>query len=345
MNVQSIVRLPAEWEQQSAVQLTWPHADSDWGPTLDRVEPCFDAIATAISKHQVALIACADVEHVSARLQRAGARMDRVRLYRVGSNDTWARDHGPITVFHNGQPVLLDFLFNGWGGKFPAELDDKISLALFGQGAFGEIRFDSVPVVLEGGSIESDGDGCILTTTSCLLNPNRNGDTSEPEAEFLLREHLGAQAVLWLHHGHLAGDDTDGHIDTLARFCDPKTIAYVACSSRRDEHYRPLKEMERELQSFRTANGQPYKLVPLPWPKACYDADKHRLPATYANFLVLNGAVLAPTYNDPADGHALEIISTCFPGREVIGIDCRALIEQHGSLHCVTMQIPSGVHV
>lgn len=340
-----IVRLPAEWEPQAAVQLTWPHANSDWGPTLQDIEPCFDAIATAISRFEVVLIACANVKHVKRRLERAGAVMENVRVYKAATNDTWARDHGPITVERNGELALLDFGFNGWGGKYPAELDDALTTALFAQKAFGEIMLESIPVVLEGGSIESDGQGTILTTTSCLLNPNRNGETTEPEAEFILRDHLGAHRVLWLKHGRLDGDDTDGHVDTLARFCDPKTIAYVACPHKRDSHYKELIAMERELREMLDDDGEPYTLVPLPWPKPCYDDDKNRLPATYANFLIINGAVLVPAYGDPADAGALDIIGGCFPGRETVGIDCRPLIVQHGSLHCATMQIPAGVNV
>ena len=340
-----MVRLPAEWEPQAAVQLTWPHADSDWGPTLHEVEPCFDAIATAISRFETVIIACANADAVRSRLQRAGANMDRVRLYQAPTNDTWARDHGPITVERGSAPALLDFGFNGWGGKYASDLDDALTTALFAQQAFGAIALESAPVVLEGGSIESDGQGSILTTTSCLLNPNRNGPTSESEVEFVLREHLGAKRVLWLEHGHIEGDDTDGHIDTLARFCDGNTIAYVACTTRRDAHYKPLKRMEDELRAMRTADGQPYTLAPLPWPKACYDDDGNRLPATYANFLIVNGAVLVPTYDDAADAKALKTIGKLFPGREVVGIDCRPLIVQHGSLHCVTMQIPAGVQV
>lgn len=345
MSERGIVRLPAEWEPQSAVQLTWPHEKSDWGPTLSIVEPCFDAITVAISRYQPVLIACDEPDRVTRRLESAGADMSRVRAYHVDSNDVWARDHGPITVERGGKLVLLDFTFNGWGKKYPAELDDAVTLSLFAQKAFGDIGMETLPVVLEGGSIECDGQGTILTTASCLLNPNRNGEISESQAEFVLREHLGAQRVLWLHHGHLEGDDTDGHVDTLARFCDVDTIAYVSCANKRDRHYRSLKEMEAELREMHTNAGTPYRLVPLPWPKACYDSQGQRLPATYANFLIINGAVLVPTYKDPADARALAALRGCFPGREVIGIDCRPLIAQHGSLHCVTMQIPAGVKV
>jgi len=340
-----MTRLPAEWEPQSAVQLTWPHENTDWSPLLAEVEPVFDAIAVAIAKRETVLIACEDPEYITDRLTRAGADPARVRAYRVPSNDTWARDHGPITVLRNGQPLLLDFSFNGWGGKYDADLDDAITLNLFSQKAFGEIAMETLPVVLEGGSIESDGEGTILTTASCLLNQNRNGTTSEAEVEFVLREHLGMDHVLWLHHGQLAGDDTDGHVDTIARFCDSKTIAYVSCTDKRDKHYEPLKKMEAELQSLRNKNDEPYRLVPLPWPKACYDPDKKRLPATYANFLVVNGAVLMPVYGDKADEKAQSTLQSCFPEREIVPIDCATIIRQGGSLHCLTMQIPAGVHI
>ncbi|MDZ4860278.1 MAG: agmatine deiminase family protein [Candidatus Hydrogenedentes bacterium] len=345
MTPHGITRFPAEWEPQSAVQLTWPHEDTDWKQSLADVESCFDVITAAISRYEPILIACADPAYVVDRVTRAGADPDRIRAYRVATNDTWARDHGPITVLRDGQPVLLDFAFNGWGGKFPAEHDDAITLSLFSQKAFGEIGMETLPVVLEGGSIETDGEGTILTTTSCLLNPNRNGSTTEAEAEFVLRENLGAHRVLWLHHGNLIGDDTDGHIDTLARFCDPTTIAYVTCTDKRDKHYHSLKEMEEELRELRMADGEPYRLVPLPWPRACYDPEKKRLPATYANFLIINGAVLVPTYGDKADAKALAAVGSCFPDREIVGIDCRAVIAQGGSLHCLTMQIPAGVQI
>lgn len=340
-----MTRLPAEWEPQAGVMLTWPHGGTDWAGDLERVETCFDAIAAAISQREAVLIACNDPARVTERLARAGANIDRVRAHAVPSNDTWSRDHGPITVLRDGHPLLLDFAFNGWGGKFAAEMDDAITLTLFSKKAFGEISMESVPIVLEGGAIDTDGNGTILTTASCLLNPNRNGDTTESAVEFMLHENLGARRVLWLHHGRLAGDDTDGHIDTLARFCDDKTIAYVACPNRRDSHFAELKAMEEELGEFRTADGEPYRLVPLPWPKAIYDDARKRLPATYANFLIINGAVLVPTYNDKADGKALETLQSCFPDREIVGIDCRCLLNQHGSLHCVTMQIPAGVQL
>lgn len=333
-------RLPAEWEPQSAVQLTFPHADSDWADQLDLVLPCFVDIATAISRFEKVLVVAEQPEALRGLLRNALA--ENLRLVQLPSNDTWARDHGGITIEENGKAVVLDFMFNGWGLKFPADRDNRITRALFDGGCFqAEHRYPGL--VLEGGGIESDGRGTLLTTAECLLSPNRNPHLSKAQLEARLKEWFGLQRILWLEHGYLAGDDTDSHIDTLARFCSPDTIAYVRCDDPADEHYPALKAMEAELRAFRTADGQPYRLVPLPWPDTCLAADGHRLPATYANFLIINGAVLVPTYRMAQDNEALRILASLFPGREIIGLDCRPLIEQHGSLHCVTMQYPEGV--
>ncbi|MBL7774568.1 MAG: agmatine deiminase family protein [Saprospiraceae bacterium] len=330
-------RLPAEWEPQDAVQLTFPHAGTDWADMLDEVLPCFVKIAETVSRFEQVLVVCADKEATRPLLRHAV--QERLHLVELPSNDTWARDHGGIVVEENGRPVLLDFMFTGWGLKFPANLDNQLTRCLFDQGFFkAEHRYPGL--ALEGGGIESDGQGTLLTTAECLLSPNRNPHLNKTETENRLRDLFGLDRVLWLHHGYLAGDDTDSHIDTLARFCSPDTISYVRCTDPADEHFTALKAMERELQNFRTAAGEPYRLVPLPWPEACRAADGHRLPATYANFLIVNGAVLAPTYRLPQDAEALEVLAGLFPDREIIGIDCRPLIEQHGSLHCVTMQYP-----
>jgi agmatine deiminase len=323
--------------------LTWPHEASDWAPVLDEVEPVFTAIATAIARFEQVVIACHDNAvrmRVAGLLRNIGAG---VRLYTAPANDTWARDHGPITVLCQGEATLLDFDFNGWGGKYPCDLDNRITRALHAQGAFGNTPIEHIDLILEGGSIEVDGQGTLLTTERCLLAPTRNPGHTCSRIEKQLAELLGVTRFLWLKHGYLAGDDTDSHIDTLARLCDPDTIAYVTCNDSADEHYTELKAMEAELAAFRTPRGTPYRLVPLPWPQPRLDADGARMPATYANFLILNGAVLVPTYRDPADAMALERLRGCFPGREILGIDCLPLIWQHGSLHCVTMQIPAGV--
>ncbi len=343
MDPESLLRLPAEWEPQAGVQLTWPHANSDWAPILDSVEPCFATLAREIAQRALVVIACVDRDHTRRVLDRAGVQLSNVRLYEAPSNDSWARDHGPITVYAGAQARLCDFTFNGWGGKYPAAFDNALSRTLHAQGAYGNVEMRTIDWVLEGGSIDSDGAGTILTTACCLLAPNRNRRRTRHEIEELLRAELGAQRVLWLEHGYIAGDDTDGHVDTLARFCNETTIAYLASRDERDEHFDVLRLMESELQALRTVRGERYTLVPLPMPAACYDAEGARLPITYANFLILNGAVLAPLYGVPEDKEALSALEACFPKREVIGVDCRSLIVQHGSLHCVTMQFPEGI--
>jgi len=343
----STPRLPAEWEAQSGVMLTWPHDRSDWAPQLARVEPVFIRIACEISHREGVLIVCRDEplrRHVLQRLREGGAQLDGIDCRIVPSNDSWARDHGPITVLDNdGTPHLLDFIFNGWGGKHPAELDNAITGNLARQGIFGNTPCRHIDLVLEGGSIDSDGQGRILTTETCLLSPGRNPQLDKAGIEQALREHLGTEYILWLKHGSLAGDDTDSHIDTLARFCDPHTIAYASCDDPADSHYTELQAMQAELRALRDPDGQPYRLLPLPLPAAQFNAGGERLPATYANFLIINGAVLVPTYDTPQDTVALERLQTAFPGRDIIAIDARPLIEQFGSLHCVTLQLPAGV--
>lgn len=326
--------------------LTWPHPATDWAEMLDEVERVYIDLAGAIAQRERLLVAChnrSHREHVRNLLATANIWEDRHHLVIAPSNDSWSRDHGPITVHDGGKPHLLDFRFTGWGGKYAHDLDDQISRTLVKAGCFGATPCTSVDLILEGGGIESDGAGTLLTTASCLQAASRNSQLSLQQLEARLGELLGVERFLWLHHGHLEGDDTDGHIDTLARFCDPTTIAYVQCSDRKDTHYDALSRMEAELRAFRNSTGKPYRLVPLPWPAPKYDEEGQRLPATYANFLIINAAVLVPTYADAADAVALATLADCFPDREIIGIDCSPLIRQHGSLHCVTMQLPRGV--
>jgi agmatine deiminase len=336
-------RLPAEWEAQDGVLLAWPHEGTDWAYMLDDVRPVFVEIIRHIIRYERVLLTAPDAGHASGFLAAGGVDLSRVIICEMPSNDTWARDFGPVTVNYNNRPVLLDFGFNGWGLKFPASHDNLITGRLKQQGALVP-NLKTIGLILEGGSIESDGLGTILTTSECLLSPNRNPQLDRSEIEQALASLVGARRVLWLEHGWLAGDDTDSHIDTLARICPDNTIVYQACDNPLDEHFQELKLMEAELKNFRTPDGSPYRLLPLPWPKARFDDQAHRLPVTYANFLVINGAVLVPTYDDSEnDGKALACIGRAFPGREVIGINCLPLIEQHGSLHCVTMQLPEGV--
>jgi agmatine deiminase len=337
-------QLPPEWAPQSGVMITWPHPDSDWHPLLEEVEPVYMALARHITRRERLLVNCHDGEYVTSRLRAAGADLARTILREVPSNDTWTRDYGPLTVLERGRPHLLDFTFNGWGGKFAAPLDNQVTRSLHEAGTFNGLPLTRLDLVLEGGSIEVDGCGSLLTTERCLLTPTRNPHLDRTGIERQLCEAFGVSRILWLRHGHLIGDDTDSHIDTLARYCDPHTIAYVACDDPGDAHHHDLKRMEAELRALRDHLGEPYRLVPLPWPAAKHDPeDGRRLAASYANFLIINGAVLAPTYRDAADAEALRRLQQCFPDREVIGIDCLPLIRQNGSLHCITMQLPAGV--
>ena len=341
-NRTSQTRLPAEWEPQDAILLAWPHADSDWQPVLEKINAVYIEVARRITAYQSLLIATPEPETVTECLKQAGIDPANIRIEQVPTNDTWTRDYGPVTVLRGNRPVLLDFGFNGWGLKFAADRDNQVTSRLHTMGVFGQTKKQTLGLILEGGSIESDGAGTILTTSECLLNANRNPQLSQRQVEAALSQHLGANHILWLDHGYLAGDDTDSHIDTLARLCPNDTITYVRCDEPGDEHFTALQQMEQQLQKIRTADDKPYRLVPLPWPKACYD-EGQRLPATYANYLVINGAVLVPTYNDPADRQALQAIAQAYPERDIIGIDCRPIIWQHGSLHCISMQIPKGV--
>lgn len=338
----SSINLPPEWYPQSGVQLTWPHAGTDWAPMLDDINECFVEIAREISQREKLIVVCQNKLEVKQLL--SDCNQDNINFFECDSNDTWARDHAAITIKENGRPVLLDFGFNGWGGKFPAGKDNLITKALYKSRAYNEsVGYQDLNhFILEGGSIESDGQGTLLTTSECLLSKTRNPAYSRTEVEEFLRSSLGVQKVLWLNRGYLSGDDTDSHIDTLARFCNEGTIAYVKCDDDRDEHFSVLKEMESELESFTNFDGKPYNLVPLPMADEVW-FDGERLPATYANFLIINGAVLLPFYGSRKDKIAQNILQSVFPDREVIGINCSSLIKQHGSLHCVTMQYPEGV--
>ncbi|NDV45906.1 agmatine deiminase family protein [Paludibacter sp. 221] len=337
MNNMSVI-LPPEWAEQRFVQLTWPHEDTDWAYMLDEVNTCFTDIARQVSEREDLLIVCRSEKRTRELLKEIN--QSRIKYVELPSNDTWARDHGGITVFKHGKRTVLDFTFNGWGMKFAANFDNMLTRQLLEESIFGEASYENcLDFVLEGGSVESDGEGTLLTTAECLLSDNRNNRSKE-EIKLILKERLGAERILWLHHGYLAGDDTDSHVDTLARFCTPDIIAYVQCTDEDDEHYEELKKMEGELKAFRMSDGKPYNLLPLPMADVVYDEDGERLPATYANFLIMNGAVLLPFYNSEKDEIAREQLQKAFPDREIVGVNCLPLIKQHGSLHCVTMQYP-----
>lgn len=334
---------PPEWYPQSAIQLTWPHPDTDWDYMLEEVTACYVNIAVEILKRQKLIVVCHNAETVKYELKEHKDLYPNLTLVELPTNDTWARDHSGISVINNGKKQVYDFTFNGWGLKFASNYDNQISRGLFKNGIFkSDVELiNKKDFALEGGALESDGKGTLLTTSECLLSANRNSFMSKDEIEKYLKEVFGLNKILWIDYGYLSGDDTDSHIDTLARYCDEHTIVYVKCENKKDEHYEALAKMEEQLKTFTDYQGNPYKLISLPMAKAVYDEDNERLPATYANFLIMNNVVLLPFYNDQErDTEAKEKLEIAFPRREIIGIDCSSLIRQHGSLHCITMQYP-----
>ncbi len=328
-------RLKAEWEYQNVVLMALPHKNTDWvNVGLEEATATFRKIAQAIGYSQMVYLLVDDVKEAKKHF----CSTHNIIFIEAQYNDTWTRDYGPLSIEEDGVKKLLDFTFNGWGGKFEATLDNQINTFLHSKGFFGKTAMEHIDIELEGGAIESDGAGTVLTTKSCLLNPNRNGGLSQKEAETLLKHYLGATRVLWIENSYLEGDDTDGHIDMLARFVSKDTITYIKCEDSQDSHYKSLLEMEKELKHLKQTNGAPYNLVPLPFPEPKYK-DNFRLPASYANFLITNKSVLFPTYQSPKDKEAHTIFKKLFPDKEIIPIPCLKLIEQGGSLHCSTMQV------
>ncbi|MGN1251861.1 MAG: agmatine deiminase family protein [Muribaculaceae bacterium] len=340
------LRFPAEWEPCRAVMIAWPHAATDWVYMLDEVEQCYQNLAQAIVEFADLIVVTPEPAHVEAMLRAKIGDLSRVTIAVTDTNDTWTRDYGPIsTISEDGDKdlvVLNDFCFNGWGLKFAADLDNLVTRKLIFNEILGrEARYrNELSFVLEGGSIESDGKGTLLTTRRCLLSPNRNGGLTRHEISRHLKDVLGVTKIHWLDHGALEGDDTDSHIDTLARLAPDDTIIYTGCENPADTHYAELSAMRDEIRPLRTAEGRPFNLIELPLPAAIHDEDGQRLPATYANYLVVNGGVLVPSYGQPkTDRLASLMIGSAYPGKKVVQVDCRALIRQHGSLHCATMQI------
>ncbi|MEO8670521.1 MAG: agmatine deiminase family protein [Tahibacter sp.] len=336
-------RLPAEWEPQAGILIAWPHGDTDWSARLADVESTYVALATAVARFESLLIIVASEslrDRAARLLVAAGADAGRINYVVVEYDDTWLRDSGPITLHDGISFRLTDFRFTGWGGKFEASRDDRLVAGLVAQRIFQNAAHRRIDWALEGGAIESDGAGTILTTAKCL--ELRHPEQTRVQIDATLRDGLGAQRVLWLEHGYLQGDDTDAHIDTLARFAPGDAIVFQACDDPDDPHYTELLAMAAELAALRTASGAAYALHPLPWPSAIIE-DGRRLAASYANYLIVNNAVLIPAYGDPADAHAAAAIAAAHPGREVVAVPCRALIWQNGSLHCVSMQLPDGV--
>lgn len=339
------VRLPAEWEPQGAVMVAWPHAATDWKYMLEDAQRCYVSLIEAISRYAVAVVIAPDIAEPKKRL--AHIPPEKIVFFEVPTNDTWTRDYGVISTMSGNTYILNDFGFNAWGGKFDSRLDNAVTSAMYEAGLIRGHYNNQNDFILEGGSIESDGKGLILTTSSCLLTTTRNKGFTRKEIEDRIRVTLGAEKILWLESGEIIGDDTDGHIDTIARLAPNDTILYCGelWGSDNDKQSQALKSVRAELASFTTLDGSPFNLIELPMPDPIYDADDgHRLPATYANFLVLNEAILLPVYNQPRnDENAKMALKVAFPDHEIVPVDCRALIRQHGSLHCATMQLPQGI--
>lgn len=338
--------LPSEWHPQSAILLTWPHNKTDWKPWLAEIQQVYIELVKTITQYQLVVIACHDAsiqQQINQVVKANNLDSSMVRTFIAPNNDTWARDHGPITkVDDQGGTQILDFTFNAWGAKYESNLDDLITTALIQQPFCQLQSYQNIDLVLEGGSIESDGNGSLMTTEICLLNPNRNSDLTKEDIEQALKEVFDIQQVLWLSQGHLSGDDTDAHVDTLARF-SPDGIVYVQCQDKKAAEYDALQVMEQEIKAFKNTQGQTYKLYPLPMPSPIFNGENEQLPATYANYLIINDAVLVPIYNDDKDQQALDIIQSAYPDRKIIPINCLTVIEQYGSLHCLTMQLPEGL--
>lgn len=340
MNIQTKVTLPAEWSFQDAILLCWPHVNMDWQPILHEVEITYDEIAYQICLYQTLVIIVHDETHqkdIQQRLTLKGADINNIKWLTHTNNDSWCRDFGPITVLNNNSPVALDFEFNGWGQKFAFQFDNATNQQLK-KNQILNCNIESIPFVLEGGSIDSDGESTLLTTTQCLLSNKRNPSYNKEDIEQELSTHLGSSRIIWLNNGQLEGDDTDSHIDNLARFCNSNTIAYASCDES-DDHYQSLHAMRLELEQLKTTSGEAYQLIPLNIPQPLY-YEGQRLPASYVNFLITNKLVLMPTYNDKQDAINLSKLQSVFTDRKVIGIDCSSIIKQSGSIHCLTMQLP-----
>ncbi len=333
----------AEWENDPAVLLAWPHADTDWAPILDQAQECVADIAGAVTSLGRRVIILTPEPEATLSTLGKKSTPELITVVEYTTNDTWARDFGPITIIGpDGSLIPIDFQFNGWGLKFAADRDNLASSALQRVGILNTPLENRRSFILEGGSVDSDGKGTIITTSECLLSPNRNGSTPKEEIDTYLKSTLGANRIIWLENGALLGDDTDSHIDTLARFAPDNRLIYCSCLNPTDANYDAICRMENEIMTLAPQLGLTPVALPLPDP--VFDPeDGHQLPATYANFLALPEAILMPTYGQPeADRRAASILSKTF-ARPVIEIDCRVLVRQHGSLHCMTMQIPSKI--
>lgn len=329
-----------EWAEQEAVLMAWPHESTDWQPWLAAIQRDYAELAVAIAQEVPPVILCQDEAHRERILSQLGGRCHKAPVLVIAPyNDTWCRDYGPITLDRKGQHVLLDFCFNGWGDKYDADLDNGINRSI---ARLWQPELQSIDFELEGGSIETDGQGTLLTTTHCLLDSNRNNAFSKAQIEAFVLEKLGLQRCLWLSRGALFGDDTDSHIDNLARFSSTDTIVFATCSNADDPHHEHLAAMEAELQQFRQPDGKPYVLKAIEIPQPQFDENGKRLPGSYINFLIVNNSVIVPVFDCPQDQPALDTLQQCFPGKRLLPVPGKNLIKQYGGPHCATMQLPKG---
>lgn len=357
-------RLPAEWEKQAAVLLSFPRPDGDYGAFAEAAARQHLNLCATICQVCPVILVASDLAFFKAVYEElaspSAGNENGSALYRNGradlsitqfghplfvielaGDDVWARDFGPISVIEDQEIKMIDYVFNGWGGKYNAELDNTVTSRLINAGIIKPATFQQSKLVLEGGSIESDGAGTVMSTRKCLLHPGRNPGLSEAEILTILRRDLGAEQVLMLSSGHLENDDTDAHIDTIARFAPGGRIVYQGCQDPQDVHYADFQRMAKELAAFADTSGKAYQLYELPWPPPTYSReDGRRLPASYANFLVINGMVICPAIHKKSDPEAKAVLERAFPDHLVKFVAADYLLEQHGSVHCLTMNIP-----
>lgn len=338
------IRFLAEWEDCRGILLALPDRHTDWDYMLDDAREQYRRLVKAFtSKGYPCVILTADREEAAKLFSDIDS--EKLVLLQIEYNDTWTRDYGPLTVLRNDRLRALDFGFNGWGLKFASDKDNLVNLRLSERFVYSSgVCRNERDFELEGGSVDTDGRGTILTTTRCLCSANRNGGKDKAELNEILRQRLGAEHVLWLDYGALAGDDTDSHIDTLCRMAPGDTILFTGCRDMDDPHFEELLKMRAQLTMFRTPEGNPYNLVELPLPAPIYDENGERLPASYANYLVTPDTIFMPVYNQPEnDTLACHTVKIAFQDHEVVPVECLQLIRQHGSLHCATMQIPDNI--
>lgn len=332
------MQLLPEWAPQSNLLMVWPHIYSPWKDNLETITATYMKLATTIAEQQLLTIICYD----QALQQDLQSKLPAHNIHYaiIPTNDTWIRDFGPLSLSDGIHHHLLNCQFTAWGNKYPYHLDNAVNEHLYQAGCFTASFMNTVPFILEGGSIDYDGHHTLLTTVNCNCHFNRRAKRDRNEITQQLIDLLGVKRVCWLELPPLAGDDTDGHVDTVARFCNPHTIAYASCTNPEDEHYTGLTQLQTTLQALRDFEDNPYKLIDLPIPSPIYHPTSgHRLPATYANFQILNKSVLVPWFDDPMDEVALTHLAKGFPHHQLIPIDSRPLITQGGVIHCALMQI------